>query len=98
MRGALPFVLALAGAACSGAPARAVPPSSQVTLANADARVGTYVSSVKGFVTSSYWIEGPDGLVVIDTQFLTSAATELLDWAERATGKKVVLAVVLHPN
>lgn len=35
-----------------------------------DPRVGTYISSTWGFSTASYWIEGPTGLVLIDTQFL----------------------------
>lgn len=63
-----------------------------------DPRVGVYTSKPWGFSTHSYWIEGPQGLVVIDTQFLPSAASEVIDAAERETGKKVVLAVVLHPN
>jgi len=67
-------------------------------FAHADARVGTYVASDWGFATNSFWIEGPTGLILIDTQFLLSAANEAVDWAERATGKKVVLAIVLHAN
>jgi glyoxylase-like metal-dependent hydrolase (beta-lactamase superfamily II) len=63
-----------------------------------DARVGVYTSKPWGFSTHSYWIEGPEGLVVIDTQFLPSAAREVIALAEQETGKKVVLAVVLHPN
>ncbi|MCY1078924.1 MBL fold metallo-hydrolase [Archangium lansingense] len=63
-----------------------------------DSLVGVYTSKPRGFSTHSYWIEGPEGLVVIDTQFLPSAAHEVLELAERETGKKVVLAVVLHPN
>ena len=63
-----------------------------------DARILTYVSSERGFVTSSYILEGPGGLVVIDTQFLLSAAEEMIAWAEATTGKKVVLGLVLHPN
>ena len=63
-----------------------------------DARVGTYVSSTWGFSTSTYWIEGPTGLILIDTQFLPSAAEEAVTWAEQVTGKKVKLAIVLHPN
>ena len=63
-----------------------------------NSRVGVYTSKPKGFSTNSYWIEGPEGLVVIDTQFLPSAARELITVAEQETGKKVVLAVVLHPN
>jgi glyoxylase-like metal-dependent hydrolase (beta-lactamase superfamily II) len=62
------------------------------------AAVGTYVSSPRGFSTSSYWIEGPTGLILIDTQFLLSAGDEAVAQAERTTGKKVVLAIVLHPN
>jgi glyoxylase-like metal-dependent hydrolase (beta-lactamase superfamily II) len=75
-----------------------VPQHAEVSLVRGDSRVGTYTSSWKGFRTSSYWIEGPEGLIIIDTQFLTSAAEEMLDWAEKTTGKKAVLAVVLHPN
>lgn len=86
-----------------GAP-RALPPGAAVTLAHpdkftaTDARVGTYVSSNWGFTTNSFWIEGPDGLVMVDTQFLPSAASEALAWAERATSKPVKLGVVLHAN
>ena len=64
----------------------------------ADGRVGVYTSKPWGFSTNSFWIEGPEGVVIIDTQFLPSAAGELITLAERETGKKVVLAVVLHPN
>jgi len=63
-----------------------------------DPRIGTYVSSIRGFYTNSYWIEGPEGLVLIGTQYLTSAAEEFVNWAEQTTGKKAVLAVVLEPN
>jgi len=83
---------------------RALPKNAAVVLAHSDklahavARVGTYVASDWGFATNSFWIEGPTGLVLIDTQFLPSAAEEAVDWAERATGKKVALAIVLHAN
>lgn len=60
--------------------------------------VGRYVSSQWGFSTVSYWLEGPQGVVLIDTQFLPSAAEELIEVAERRTGKPVVAAVVLHAN
>ncbi len=61
-------------------------------------KIGTYVSSGNGFYTSSYWIEGKTKLIIIDTQFLLSAAEELIQIAESTTGKKVGLAIVLHPN
>ena len=63
-----------------------------------DYQIGVYTSSAWGFNTNSYWIEGPDGVVLIDTQFLPSAANEAVDIAESVTGKKVVLAIVLHAN
>jgi glyoxylase-like metal-dependent hydrolase (beta-lactamase superfamily II) len=82
---------------------RRLPNDAQVVLTHedeyyGDRRVGTYVSSTWGFSTSSYFIEGPTGLILIDTQFLPSATEELLRWAEEATGKKVALAIVLHAN
>jgi glyoxylase-like metal-dependent hydrolase (beta-lactamase superfamily II) len=92
---ALALLLALA-AGCASAPR---PAGAQVTLtSHSDARVGTYVSSPRGFSTSSYWIEGPEGLILIDTQFLPSAAEEFVNWAEQVTGKKALLAIVLHAN
>lgn len=73
-------------------------PSEEITLSHGDERIGSYVSSWNGFRTSSYWINAPGGLILIDTQFLPSATEEMLEWAEKVTGKKVVLAIVLHPN
>lgn len=105
---ALAALAALVGTAAPGlsaepTPARRLPGSAVTMLTHedefaGDRRVGTYVSSTWGFSTSSYWIEGPTGLIVIDTQFLTSAAEELIQWAEESTGKKVQLAIVLHGN
>jgi glyoxylase-like metal-dependent hydrolase (beta-lactamase superfamily II) len=61
-------------------------------------KVGHYTSSSWGFSTNSFWIEGPSGVILVDTQFLPSATAELLETAQRYTGKKVLLAVVLHAN
>lgn len=91
------LLLAFIFVACSSAP-KTPSLALQRTGAHADPRIGTYISSEKGFLTSSYWIEGPQGLILIDTQFLTSAAEEFVDFAEKTTGKKAVLAIVLHPN
>lgn len=63
-----------------------------------DYQIGVYTSSSWGFNTNSYWIEGPAGVVLIGTQFLPSAANEAVDIAESVTGKKVVMAIVLHAN
>lgn len=63
-----------------------------------DAKVGSYVSSENGFSTATFWIEGPEGLILLDTQFLRSAAVEAIQTAEKYTGKKALAAFVLHPN
>ncbi len=63
-----------------------------------DGAVSSYVSSPWGFSTASYVLEGPDGLVAIDTQFLPSATEEMIARAEAATKKRFVLAIVLHAN
>jgi glyoxylase-like metal-dependent hydrolase (beta-lactamase superfamily II) len=94
----LVFVSACASAPKSPIPTSEAPARTEIHAVEGDPRIGTYVSSWKGFRTSSYWIEGPTGLILIDTQFLLSAAEEMIDSAERITGKKVKLAIVLHPN
>ncbi|MDB5214408.1 MAG: beta-lactamase [Myxococcaceae bacterium] len=106
-------VAALVMSACGGSPSAPVAPSPKVAgapSAQADADephgtftrgpggVDTYVSIPWGFSTRSYVLEGPGGLVAIDTQFLPSAAEEMIQLAEAATHKKFVLAVVLHAN
>lgn len=93
----------LLGASAPPATGGKLPHDAQVVLTHGDewvgdSRVGAYVSTSWGFSTVSYWIEGPTGLLLIDTQFLPSAAEEAVSWAEQVTGKKVKLAVVLHAN
>lgn len=105
------LLLAAALAACGPAPAPSDPAGAGAAVApsrpklrgkaarlEADPRIGVYTSIPWGFETASYWIEGPEGLIVIDTQFLPSASAEVIDAAESITGKKVKLAIVLHPN
>jgi glyoxylase-like metal-dependent hydrolase (beta-lactamase superfamily II) len=70
----------------------------EITVSEGNGWLGTYVSSWKSFRTNSYWIEGPEGLVLIDVQFLPSAALKAVELAESLTGKKVVAAIVLHAN
>jgi glyoxylase-like metal-dependent hydrolase (beta-lactamase superfamily II) len=60
--------------------------------------VGSYTSPARTFTTASYWIEGPDGLVMVDTQFLPKEGLLALQQAEQASGKRVTHALVLHPN
>jgi glyoxylase-like metal-dependent hydrolase (beta-lactamase superfamily II) len=63
-----------------------------------DPRVGQYVSSAWTFETSTFWIAGPEGLVLVDTQFLPRAGLEAADVASHLTGQSVVTAFVLHAN
>lgn len=96
LRVVLASVSLVVAPACAG---RSSPPmQGTVEASPVDARVGQYVSSAWTFSTSTFWIEGPEGVVLVDVQFLPSAAIEALEAAERATGKKVVAAVVLHAN
>jgi glyoxylase-like metal-dependent hydrolase (beta-lactamase superfamily II) len=71
---------------------------SNPTAEQGDPRIGQYISSQWSFQTSSYWVEGPEGLVQIDGQFLPTAIIKELRRAHRLTGKDPVLAIVLHPN
>ncbi len=86
-------------AAASASPERLeLPDNIQITASHGPSWLGSYVSSPWAFRTNSFWIEGPEGLVIIDTQFVPSAAVATVETAESVTGKKVVAAVILHPN
>lgn len=61
-------------------------------------RIGTYFSPDRKLSGNSYWVEGPDGLVLIDTQFHVQDTLELLQIAESITGKKVKMAIILQPT
>lgn len=61
-------------------------------------RIGRYVSPARALATNSWWIEGPTGVVLVDTQLVPSATRELVEVAEGYTGKKVVFAFVLQPS
>ena len=76
----------------------AAPGAMRLALAQAAPAIGVYTSAPRTFSTASYWIEGVDGAVLIDTQFLPGEGIAAVGAAERATGKKVGLAIVLHPN
>lgn len=93
------------GAGCASTPRPTPDASSRTpdplrlnTHADRAEGVRVFTSIPWGFDTNTFWIEGPGGVVVIDTQFLPSQAAQALAHIERVTGKRVVLAVVLHPN
>lgn len=95
------FALTLALAGCAGrmrAEPRSGASGATAGLFPADPRIGQYVSSAWTFATSSFWICGPEGLVLVDTQFLPSGGLEAAALAEQITGERVVTAFVLHAN
>ncbi len=57
-----------------------------------------FESTPWSFSTNAFVVEGPTGLILIDTQFLTSEANAFADAAEAAFGKKIELAIALHAN
>lgn len=83
---------------CCGGCAVVYPAAGTSVGAQGDARVGQYVTSDWYLEGASYWIEGPEGLVLIDTQLVPTATRKVVNDAEWRTGKKVKLAVVLHSN
>ncbi|WP_233595738.1 MULTISPECIES: MBL fold metallo-hydrolase [Corallococcus] len=99
MKAALVAALGALLSGC-GAPQPVVPTHyrSHSVQEQGDTRVGEYISSEWSLQTASYWIEGPNGLVLIDTQLLPSALRKELAFAKERTGKEVKLAIVLHPN
>jgi glyoxylase-like metal-dependent hydrolase (beta-lactamase superfamily II) len=76
----------------------ALAPIANLPFAHARGIIGRFTSEKRAYHTHSYWIEGRDGLILIDTQFLPSDALKFVELAEATTGKKAKLAVVLHPN
>ena len=89
---------ALLTAACAGKSTALRDPTGGSVASTPDPRVGQYVSSGWTFATSTFWISGPDGLVLVDTQFLPSAGVAAVEQAEHATGERARGAFVLHPN
>ncbi len=95
----LAFGLTLA--ACHGPTtngAGAPPNLSEASGTSARAAVTEMTSVPWGFSTQSYFIEGPTGLIALDTQFLPSEAERMIAFAEARTHKKFELAIVLHAN
>lgn len=88
----------LLAALCVGGCAVVYPAHGTSVEGQGDARVGQYVTSAWYLEGASYWIEGPEGLVLIDTQMVPTGTRKLVDDAEWRTGKKLQLAIVLHPN
>ena len=73
------------------------PPAEQVAYKN-DYVIGHYAASASGRHGNSFWIEGPEGVVLIGTQLLPEDTRNLLSIAESYTGKKAVMAIVLHAS
>jgi len=60
--------------------------------------VGWYTAPAEAQSARSYWIAGPQGLVILGTQLLPAETDALLHEAQSRTGRKVLMAVVLAPT
>jgi len=90
-RAVLLIATSLGLVACAASPA----PRPEPTAASP---VGVHASTARTFRTNAFWIQGPEGVVLIDTMFTPSAALAALEAAESATGARVTHAIVLHAN
>ena len=61
-------------------------------------KIGRFTSEKRAYSTNNFWVEGSDGCAMFDTQFLPSDALKSADAAQKASGKPVRTAVILHPN
>lgn len=61
------------------------------------ANLHRYVSNYKSWNTNSFWIEGKDGVALIDAQLLPSDARMLASQI-KATGKKLAGVIITHPH
>lgn len=93
----LAFMFLFSCSSETSTPPQQAPNYTKVSYSN-DYQIGDYTSRLSEIGSKSYWIEGPDGVVLIDTQFLLSGANEFVDIAESVTGKKVLMAIVLHAS
>lgn len=97
------FALSCASCASSTSPSvltarpRVDPERLSVAEDRADG-VGVFTSRPWTFDTNLYYLEGPTGVVVIDTLFLPRDAEEAIAQIAARTHKPIALAIVLHPN
>jgi hypothetical protein len=60
--------------------------------------IGWYTAPADAQSARSYWIAGPQGLVVLGTQLLPAETDAMLHEAQSRTGRKVLMALVLAPT
>lgn len=61
--------------------------------------IGGYVAdSARNHSVNSYWIEAPEGLIVIDTQWRLSDARRAVDDLRRSTDSVVQAILITHPH
>jgi glyoxylase-like metal-dependent hydrolase (beta-lactamase superfamily II) len=87
-----------AAAACASLLLAVLPAGAQAPSPAALPQVGVYTSPARTFTTASYWLAGPNGTLLIDTQFLPAEGLLAARAAAVASGKTVSHALVLHPN
>jgi len=66
--------------------------------ADAAEDIGWYTAPAEAQSARSYWIAGPQGLVMLGTQLLPAETDAVLHEAQSRTGRKVLMALVLAPT
>ncbi len=91
------LALALAALAPSEAPAQAAPAAAAPAPAAPSIILHRAVATERGFDANAWWIETPDGLVLIDALMLRSDARALAA-ALKSTGKPLRAVFITHPH
>jgi glyoxylase-like metal-dependent hydrolase (beta-lactamase superfamily II) len=68
-----------------------------VQVLKGDVKIHTYLAPEYSFLVSSHIIETPDALVIVDTQFLQSAGSEVVAYAE-SLGKPIERILLSHAH
>lgn len=68
-----------------------------VQILKGDLKVHTYIAPAASFEVTSHIIETPNSLVIVDTQFLQTAAREVLAYAE-SLGKPIDRVILSHQH
>jgi len=83
--------------ASSLAPALVAASISVATTATAGT-LGTFTSDASGFDTHTYWYDDGHEVTVVDTQFLPSLTTAMIEQIQRSTRNPITRVIVTHPN
>lgn len=88
----------MCGALACGAGSQSVGEEVEERAASKPATLKQYTSAADGFSTSSFWVEGDQGVIVFDAQFLPEYAEALLAQIASETDKPITDVIISHAN